>query len=101
MAKTENVFVRVEPQIKEQAELILKNLGIPMSNAVGMFLQQVVLQKGIPFDVKLPSSYPLTYGELSESDFDAIISEGVCDYEAGRIHKASEIREQVQRGFTK
>ena len=54
MARTANVFARVEPEIKEEAEHILDCLGIPMSNAVGMFLRQVVLQKGIPFDVKLP-----------------------------------------------
>ena len=50
MARTANVFARVEPELKEQAESVLDQLGIPMSNAVGMFLRQVVLQKGIPFD---------------------------------------------------
>ncbi len=49
MARTSNVFARVEPEVKEQAETILKQLGIPMSNAVGMFLRQVVIQRGIPF----------------------------------------------------
>ena len=44
MARTSNVFARVEPEVKEQAESILNQLGIPMSNAVGMFLKQVVLQ---------------------------------------------------------
>ena len=42
MAKTSNVFARVEPKIKEQAEQVLEKLGIPMSNAVSMFLRQVV-----------------------------------------------------------
>ena len=42
MKRTSNVFVRVEPEVKEQAEKILGELGIPMSNAVGMFLRQVV-----------------------------------------------------------
>ena len=52
MKRTSNVFARVEPEVKEQAEKILSELGIPMSNAVGMFLRQVVLQRGIPFDMK-------------------------------------------------
>ena len=46
MARTSNVFARVEPEIKEQAEQVLERLGIPMSNAVSMFLRQVVLQRG-------------------------------------------------------
>ena len=44
MARTANVFARVEPEVKEQAEQVLDRLGIPMSNAVGMFLRQIVLQ---------------------------------------------------------
>ena len=54
MSKTSSVFARVEPEIKEQAEQVLDQLGIPMSNAIGLFLNQVVLQRGIPFEVKLP-----------------------------------------------
>ena len=55
MARTANVFARVEPEVKEQAEQVLDRLGIPMSNAVGMFLRQMVLQRGIPFEMKLPA----------------------------------------------
>ncbi len=45
MARTANVFARVEPEVKEQAEQVLDRLGIPMSNAVGMFLRQIVLRE--------------------------------------------------------
>ena len=41
-----------------------------MSNAVGMFLRQIVLQKGIPFEMKLPRTAPLTYGSLTKEQFD-------------------------------
>ena len=58
MARTANVFARVEPEVKEQAEQVLDRLGIPMSNAVGMFLRQIVLQRGIPFEMKLPAVRP-------------------------------------------
>ena len=53
MARTSNVFARVEPEIKEQAEQVLDQLGIPMSNAVSMFLRQIVLQRGIPLQARL------------------------------------------------
>ena len=42
MTRTANVFARVEPEVKEQAEQVLDRLGISMSNAVGMFLRQIV-----------------------------------------------------------
>jgi DNA-damage-inducible protein J len=53
MPRTSNIYVRIEPEIKKQAETVLEQLGIPMSNAIGLFLRQVVLQQGIPFDMKL------------------------------------------------
>ena len=75
MARTANVFARVEPEVKEQAEQVLDRLGIPMSNAVGMFLRQIVLQRGIPFEMKLPAyEEPVAYGSLTKEQFNAEIS---------------------------
>jgi DNA-damage-inducible protein J len=49
VSKTASFFGRVEPEIKEQAEMVLSKLGIPMSNAINIFLRQVVLQNGLSF----------------------------------------------------
>lgn len=54
MAKTANLYARIEPEIKEEAENILDALGIPVSNAINMFYKQIILQQGLPFGVKLP-----------------------------------------------
>ena len=61
MAKTSNVFARVEPEIKEQAEMVLNKLGIPMSNAINIFLRQVAY-KTVPFEVKISQNKPLHTG---------------------------------------
>lgn len=74
----------MEPEIKEQAEQVLEKLGIPMSNAVGMFLRQVVLQQGIPFEMKLTRKVPLAYGSLTKEQFDAEIGKGMEDIREGR-----------------
>lgn len=58
MAKSANLYARIEPEVKEQAEIILGELGIPASNAINMFYKQIILQRGLPFDVKLPQ-HPL------------------------------------------
>lgn len=55
MAKTANLYARIEPDVKAQAEDILAALGIPVSNAINMFYKQIILQRGIPFELKLPS----------------------------------------------
>lgn len=54
MAKTGNLYARIEPDVKEQAEAILDTLGISVSSAINMFYRQIILQRGIPFSMKLP-----------------------------------------------
>lgn len=99
MARTANVFARVKPEIKEQAEIVLEQLGIPMSNAVGMFLTQVVIQQGIPFEVKLPSKRPLVMSELSKEQFDAEIQKGMDDIENGKVYSADEVEAELRRMY--
>lgn len=77
MARTANIFARVEPEIKKQAEKVLGQLGISMSNAIGLFLRQVVLQRGIPFEMKFPQNKPQLVEELSEEQFNAEIEKGL------------------------
>ena len=97
MARTSNVFARVEPEIKDQAEEILDQLGIPMSNAIGMFLRQVIIHNGIPFEMKLPVKKPLVMSELSKDDFDKEISKGINDIESGNVYSEEEVLEDIQR----
>ena len=99
MARTSNVFARVEPEVKEQAEQILAQLGIPMSNAVGMFLRQVVLQGGIPFEMKLPRQKPLAYGALNKLQFDEEVERGMEDIRNGRVYAASAVEAELRREF--
>ena len=60
--KSANLYARIEPDVKEQAEEILAALGIPASNAINMFYKQIILQRGLPFEVKMPSARPVEIG---------------------------------------
>ena len=99
MPKTSNVFARIEPELKMQAESILGQLGIPMSNAIGLFLQQVVMQRGIPFAVKLPQRKPMALGSLSEEEFNAEIEKGFADMVAGRMRPAAVVFADLKRDY--
>ena len=99
MGRTANVFARVEPEIKEQAESVLAQLGIPMSNAVGMFLRQIVLHKGIPFEMKLPATEPLAYGFLTKEQLDKEIEKGMSDVKSGRVYSTDAIEAEMKRDF--
>lgn len=75
MAKTANLYARIEPEIKEQAETILTALGIPASNAITMFYKQIILQGGLPFEVKLPAA-PLDFSVLSKEEQNKELEKG-------------------------
>lgn len=52
--KNDLIHIRIESSIKEVSEGIFKKLGINMSYAVSLFLNQVILKNGFPFNVELP-----------------------------------------------
>ena len=58
MEKTTTMNLRVNPNLKRQAEDVLKQLGVPMATAVDMYLRQIVLTGGIPFPISLPKVPP-------------------------------------------
>ena len=99
MSKTASIYTRVNPEIKEQAEQILSKLGIPVANAINLFLHQVVLRRSIPFDVSLPKNSPLDYSSLSSEQFDAEIEKGLASLEAGKVVSSKQVREKMQRQY--
>lgn len=66
--KSESVHVRVDSSVKASAESVLANLGLSTTDAINMFLRQVVYNGGIPFDVKMPKANALTLAAMKEAD---------------------------------
>ena len=93
MAKTANLYARIEPELKEQAEDILLALGIPASNAITMFYRQIVLQHGLPFDVKLPANIPMDVSKLTEEELDVELEKGYADVKAGKTRDAERCKD--------
>lgn len=54
--KTATINVRIEPKTKENAEKIFAHLGIGMSDAISMFLKQVIFHRGIPYELRVPNA---------------------------------------------
>ena len=54
MAKSNTLHIRIEPNVKEKAEATLKELGLSITDAINVFLNQVILQDGIPFEIRKP-----------------------------------------------
>ena len=99
MSKTSNVYARIEPETKEQAEAILSKLGIPSSVAINMFYNQIILNNGLPFDVKIPSSRPVDMSALSEAELNAELEKGYADIKAGRTREASAVFADIRKDY--
>ena len=54
--KTTDVRSRIEPEIKDRATAVLASCGLNLSDAIRLFLRQVVAQEGLPFEVKVPNA---------------------------------------------
>ena len=98
-AKSANLYARIEPEVKEQAEGILSALGIPASNAINMFYKQIILQRGLPFDVKIPSARPVDMNNLSEEQMNLELEKGYADMKAGRTKPASKAFTNIRKDY--
>jgi addiction module antitoxin, RelB/DinJ family len=68
MAKTDTIHMRIEPEIKAGADMILGRLGLTTADAINIFLNQVILNGGLPFDVKLPIPNEVTKRAMYEAE---------------------------------
>jgi DNA-damage-inducible protein J len=55
MAKACTIQARIEPELKEKADIILKKIGITASQAINALYAQIVMNKGVPFELKIPN----------------------------------------------
>lgn len=66
MGASAQLNVRIDERTKSQAMKVLDALDMTMSEAICLFLRQVVLHRGIPFEVKIPNA--LTRKTLEQSE---------------------------------
>lgn len=58
MSKT-SMSIRLDSEIKEQAQQVFNNLGMDMTTAINIFLRQAIQYQGLPFDVRLDENRKL------------------------------------------
>lgn len=55
-AKSGFINARIDQSVKERAERIMKDLGIKPTQVINMLYHQIILRKGIPFDIEIPEN---------------------------------------------
>ena len=90
MGKTATLNLRVNSDVKENAESVLAQLGIPMATAIDMYLKQISLVGGIPFSVVLPKAASTVNTELmSAEEIHRKLKKGYEDIEKGNVEDAA------------
>lgn len=97
--KTANLYARIEPEVKAQAEEILSALGVPVSSAINIFYKQIILQKGLPFEVKLPVVKPMDITSLSEEELNNELEKGYADMKSGRTKSANQVFGSIRKDY--
>lgn len=86
---TTPVYARIDTNLKENAEAILAQLGITPSSAIQMLYSQVVLRRGMPFELQLP--VPTAIGTMTREELDAELLKGVNSLKNGEGYTADEV----------
>ncbi len=81
-SKTANVTARVLPEVKEQAERVLEQLGIPVSVLIDSLYRQIIMTNGIPYSLSVPA-LP-TRDAMTAAQFDAMMERGLEQARAGQ-----------------
>ena len=66
--KNVTTSIRIDSNTKQAATELLNELGLDLSSAVNIFLKQVVLQGGLPFQVKYPQYKPEVLEAMEEAE---------------------------------
>ena len=91
MEKTATLNLRVNPAVKQRAEEVLAKLGMPMSTAIDIYLNQIGLTGGIPFMIKLPLAPDAVNAEkMSAEELHNKLQKGYDDIEAGKYQNAAQ-----------
>lgn len=70
MAKTAAIYVKIEPEVKKQADEVMNKLGLSASTVINMLYRQIAMEKRIPFESRISTNaegYPTLDGLIDSS----------------------------------
>ena len=94
-AKSANVTVRIQPEIKQQAEAVLERIGLPVSVLIDTLYRQIIMTGGVPYPLtvqKIP-----TRDSMTDEAFDAMLSQGLQQARDGQTMSIDEAFAQIQQ----
>ncbi len=93
-AKTVSINCRIDPELKSEAEMIIDSLGLTASGVITLLYKQIILNRGIPFSLKLPEEN-VKVDPMTEAQFQDELNKGLDDIKEGRTIPAGSIFAQL------
>lgn len=95
MAKTATLNLRVDPYIKDQAEKILDEIGMPISTAIDVYLKRIISDRGIPFSLNLPEApASVDVEQMTAEELESKMRKAVESADSGKLIEASKARKK-------
>ena len=90
MSNTATVYARIEPQLKEDVEKILNELGVTPSSLIQMLYNQIRLTNSIPFDIKMPNE-KILLEDMTRKELTIELLKGIRDMQNGNVKSSDEV----------
>lgn len=96
--KTATVSARIEDDIKNEAEDVLRKLGVPVSVVIDSLYRQIIIRQGIPFSLTLSrGAKPLS--EMSIDELNEKLEHSYAQSLAGQGRPYNEVFDDLERSF--
>jgi len=99
MSKNATVSARIDENVKDQAEDILRQLGIPVSVVINTLYHQIIARNGVPFSITLPTK-PRSLDELTQSELDAKLQHSYEQALTRQGKPMDEVFDKIERKHT-
>ena len=99
MKKNATVSARIDEDVKNQAEDILRQLGIPVSVVINTLYHQIIARNGVPFSITLPTK-PRSLDELTQSELDAKLQHSYEQALSRQGKRMDEVFDEIERRHT-
>ena len=95
--KSANVTARVQPEIKQKAEAILSDIGLPVSVLIDTLYRQIIMTGGVPYSLTVPK-IP-TRDTMSDAQFNAMMENGYNQAKSGQSIPIDEAVDKIREGL--
>lgn len=95
---TTNVTIRMDAEIKAQADALFNQLGMSLTTAINIFVRQALREERIPFPITA-TPRPKALDEMTKEELDAILLNAIAECERGESYSLEEVFDELMEGL--